>query len=221
MLNNNFTELVKKYDTYRGNIRRKKLLSLLGLTALIAGGFFFISKSEFIINSFKKTSPETEITTPVVEKMPKKEVVVAKEEIVKEVKTEPVKRTKVETPKEKELPNKVYKRAEKKIKKDTPFKLEVQERKSLFTLLSKNKEEDNYHSTINIAKFYFEEKNYEKAVTWAVKASKKDPKQSKPWVIYAKSKAALGKVKVAKKALSLYLKHTNSPEVQKLLENIK
>jgi len=220
MLNNNFTELVKKYDTYRNNIRQKKLLSLLGLTAIIAGGFFFISKSEFIVNSFKKTSPETEIKTTIV----KKEVVPPKEEIVQkveEVQKDSIKRIKVETPKEKELPSKIYKRAERKIKKDTPFKLEVKERKSLFTLLSKDKKEDSYQSAINVAKFYFEEKNYDKAVTWSVKASKKDPKQSKPWIIYAKSKASLGKTKVAKKALSLYLKHTNSPEVQNLLDKLK
>ncbi len=87
--------------------------------------------------------------------------------------------------------------------------------------MTKDKEQSSYKSAVDIASFYFEEKDYDKAVIWAVKASKKDPKQSLPWILYAKSKASLGKTKVAQKALSIYLKHTNSKEVQNLLDNLK
>jgi predicted Zn-dependent protease len=217
-LNNNFGELVKKYEKYTSERRQKKLVALLGLLAVIGAGFLFISKSEFIVNSFKKTTPETKIVTPVVET--KKEEVIKKKEF-KQPETKTPKRVKVDTPKSENLPNKIYKRDTKKIEKSNPFQLEVKERKNLYSLLTKEKKQNSYQSAINIASFYFEEKDYDKAISWAVKASKKNPKQSRPWIIYAKSKASLGKTKVAQKALSIYLKHTNSKEVQNLLNNLK
>jgi len=217
MLNNSFRELVRKYERYNSKRRTKKFLSLLGLAAIISSGFLLIYNSQFIINSFKKTEPETV----------QKEVVTNKNEqrvtnvpVTKETETKSVQRVKVTTPKSEELPNKVYKRETKKIEKTNPFQLEVKERKNLYSLLTKDKEQNSYQSAIDIAKFYFDEKNYKQAVIWSVKASKKDPKQSQPWIIYAKSKAHLGKTKVAKKALSIYLKHTESKEVRDLLDTL-
>ena len=216
MLNNNFGELVKKYERYTSARRGKKIFLLLALATILAGGFFLISQSEFIVNSFKKTHPESNIQTDI--KTPDIQV---KEDLDKEIiEKEPLKRVKVDTPKSEELPNKVYKREVKKIEKENPFQLEVKERKNLYALLTNDKEKNSYKSAVDIAKFYFEEKNYDKAVTWAVKASKKDPKQSQPWIIYAKSKASLGKAKVAKKALSIYLKHTDSKEIRDLLDSL-
>lgn len=216
MLNNNFGELVKKYERHTSARRGKKIFLLFALATILAGGFFLISQSDFIVNSFKKVNPESsmqvEVNNP---EVPINETI--KEEVVVE---EPIKRVKVSTPKTKELPNKVYKRTAKKIDKENPFQLEVKERKNLYSLLTRDKELNSYSSAVDIAKFYYAEKNYEKAVTWAVKASKKDPKQSRSWIIYAKSKASLGKSKVAKKALSIYLKHTNSKEVRNLLDSL-
>ncbi len=224
MLNNNFSELVKKYERYNSKRREKKLLYLLGLTALLAAGFFFITNSEFITKSFKKVTPEDNIsqtveTKEIQLKEPKK-VEVVKAKTIEELKTIEPKRTKVATPKSENLPNKVYKRDTKDIKHGNKFQLEVKERKNLYELLMKDKKESSYNSAVNIAKFYYDEKNYEKAVTWAVKASKKDPSQSQAWIVYAKSKAKQGKNKVAKKALSIYLKHTDSKEVQNLLDSL-
>jgi hypothetical protein len=217
MLNNSFRELVKKYEIYNSKRRTKKFLSLLGLAAIIASGFLLIYNSKYIVESFKKTNPEPVENKIVVEK---KESVKTIAPNTKKPETKPVERVKVETPKSAELPNKVYKRETKKIEKTNPFQLEVKERKNLYSLLTKDKEQNSYQSAIDIAKFYFDEKNYKQAVTWSVKASKKDPKQSLPWIIYAKSKAHLGKTKVAKKALSIYLKHTESKEVRDLLDTL-
>ena len=93
MLNNNFGELVKKYEKHTSARRGKKLFSLLGLAAIIAAGFFLISKSEFIVNSFKKVNPEsntqTIIKTPLKEEEKKVVVVKEKEE------EKPLKRVKV------------------------------------------------------------------------------------------------------------------------------
>ena len=221
MLNNNFGELVKKYERYTSAKRGKKIFLLLALATVLAGGFFLISQSEFIVNSFKKTHPESnneiDIKTPDIQVKEDLDKEIIEKEIIKK---EPLKRVKVETPKSEELPNKVYKREVKKIEKENPFQLEVKERKNLYALLTNDKEKNSYKSAVDIAKFYFDEKNYDKAVTWAVKASKKDPKQSQPWIIYAKSKASLDKAKVAKKALSIYLKHTDSKEVRNLLDSL-
>ena len=233
MLNNNFGELVKKYERYTNARRRKKLLYLLALTAVIAAGFFFISKNEFIVNRFKNSNPEHSVQADVktlnerIKNIPKteKEIIQPAEEPVKEEikqpEEKPLKRVKVDTPKTEDLPNKVYKRSEKKIEDSNPFKLEVKERKTLYSLLKRDKDQNSYSSAVNVAGFYFDEEDYEKAITWAVKASKKEPKKSRPWIIYAKSKAHLGKTDVAKKALSIYLKHTNSKEVQNLLDTLK
>jgi hypothetical protein len=226
MLNNNFSELVKKYEKYQSKKRDRLLLFILIVLALCLAGFYLVANSSFIMNSFKMTTPEkSEIVQEKVKDASDNETktiavqkdVVSKEEVV----TKPVARVQVDTPKSQELPDKVYNRAAKEIKQDETFKLEVKERKSLYKLLVADKEQNSYESALSVAKFYYSEKNYEKTVAWAVKASKKDSKQSLPWILYAKSKVILGQSKVAQKALSLYLKHNNSKEAQKLLDTLK
>ncbi|MCH9813464.1 MAG: hypothetical protein K0U47_05915 [Epsilonproteobacteria bacterium] len=214
MLNNDFPQLVKKYERYKGQKRNKIFLSLFAFAIILVVGFWLISKNNFIINSFKKTVPESNITmTPVVTPPSVKEVKVIKEA--------PLERVKVDTPQVEKAPDQVYQRSTKQAEKQNSFKLQVNERKSLYKLLTEHKEKNTYQSAINIAQFYFDEKDYAQAITWSVKASKQDPRQSLPWIIYAKSKVTQGKTKVAKKALSIYLKHTNSKEVQNLLDSLK
>ncbi len=229
MLNNNFNELVKKYEKYQNRKRDKLLLFILVVIALCLAGFYFVTNSSFIMNSFKMTTPEkSEVAIKddvkkVVNDNETKEAEVQKDVAVKkeEDKSKVVPRVEVETPKSQELPDKVYSRTSKDTNKDETFKLEVKERKSLYKLLVADKERNSYSSALNIAKFYYDEKDYQKSIIWSVKASKKDAKQSLPWILYAKSKVILGQPKVAKKALSLYLKHNNSKEAQKLLDTLK
>ncbi len=226
MLNNNFNELVKKYEKYQSRKRDKLLLFILIVLALCLAGFYLVANSSFIMNSFKEATPEkSEIVQEKIKDASDNEtktIAVQKDAVTKEeVVTKPVARVQVDTPKSQELPDKIYNRAAKEIKQDETFKLEVKERKSLYKLLVADKEQNSYESALSVAKFYYSEKNYEKTVTWAVKASKKDSKQSLPWILYAKSKVILGQSKVAQKALSLYLKHNNSKEAQKLLDTLK
>ncbi len=227
MLNNNFNELVKKYEKYQNRKRDKLLLFVLIVLALCLAGFYLVTNSSFIMNSFKATTPEKsvkvqeeEIKTGAIEikkEVEKNDTVVKKEQAA----PKPIERVDVDTPKSGELPDKVYARSSKDTKQDDTFKLEVKERKSLYKLLVADKEKNSYGSALSVAKFYYDEKDYEKSVAWAVKASKKDAKQSLPWILYAKSKVILGQPKVAKKALSLYLKHNNSKEARKLLDTLK
>ena len=227
MLNNNFNELVKKYDKYRSKRRDRLLLFILVVIAICMAGFYLVTNSNFIMNSFKMTSTESNMTVSEAKKDDNKNQttdIIKKDEITSKPATpkeQPIQRVKVDTPKSGDLPDQVYKRTSKEIKEENPFKLEVKERKSLYNLLTQDKEQNSYQSAIRIAQFYFEEKNYDQTVIWSVKASKKNPKQSLPWILYAKSKAALGKTKVAKKALSLYLKHSDSKEVRDLLDTLK
>jgi hypothetical protein len=210
MLNNNFKQLVKKYETYRSNRIKRIVFAGLALMAILVAGYFAVFNSKEIVKEFKKPVVESNKTITV-EPTPTKVVVEDKMP----------QRVEVDTPKSKLLPDLIYKRDTKNISNKDKFKLQVKERKNLYKLLTDHKEKDDYKSTVAIARFHFEEKNYPRAITWAVKASKKDPKESLPWIIYAKSKASLGKTDVAKKALSIYLKHSQSSDVQKLLNSLK
>ncbi len=226
MLNNNFNELVKKYEKYKSKKRDKRLLSILLILSILIGGYYLVTNSSFITQSFKKTTPEpqesetivdTQIADEPTENEPEQETKTVKEEKAEK----PLQRVKVDTPKTEELPNKVYERSAKKIEETNPFQLEVKERKNLYKLLTDDKKQNSYQSAISVAQFYFDEKNYDQTIIWSVKASKRDPRESLPWILYAKSKATQGKTKVAKKALSIYLKHTDSKEVQNLLDTLK
>jgi len=99
MLNNSFRELVKKYERYNSKRRTKKFLSLLGLVAIIAGGFLLIYNSKFIVESFKKSDPE-----PVENKITvtKKEPVKTTIQNTEKPETKPIERVKVSTPKSEE-----------------------------------------------------------------------------------------------------------------------
>lgn len=233
MLNNNFKDLVQKYDRYRSQQRRQKLLILASLLAVIGLGFWIIFNNQFIMKSFQMTRPESSTTVTSTTPAAAQKVQEAEEsnfevdttvensapqEIVK-----PVERVTVETPTTEDLPTEIQKRAPAKTQtaEKSPFKLQVTERKSLYNLLVKHKDENSFDSALGVAQFYFDEKDYDNAVTWSVKASKKNPKDERPWLIYAKSKAMQGKTDIAKKALTIYLEHTNSKEAQDLLDTLK
>ncbi len=216
MLNNNFNELVRKYKRYRAKRREMVLLSILGFIVVVVGGIFLVTRSEFVNKSFQMTTPESEVKVQHELNNTDKLATKTEEKI-----EEPIKKIEVETPKSQDLPNQVYSRSAKELQDGSSLKLEVDERKNLYKLLTTDKRENSYQSAVDIAEFYFKDKNYQQSVIWSVKASKKDPKESLPWIIYAKSKIALGKPKVAQKALAVYLKHTESKEVRELFESLK
>ncbi len=207
MLNNNFKQLVRKYERYRGSKIKKIVFSVLALIALLVFGFYAVYNSKKIVQTFKE---------PPVEKAVQKKIQIEKQQ---EEDIAPT-RVEVETPKDEKLPNEVYKRNTKDISNKNKFKLEVKERKNLYKLLTDDKELESYQSAVEVAKFYYEEKNHDRTITWSVKASKRDPRQSLPWILYAKSKVSQGKVEVAKKALTIYLKHTEAKEVRDLYNSL-
>ena len=208
MLNNNFSKLIKLYEKYQRQQRNKMLLRLFALLILIAAGYLvylqFQKPSQTISNTSYNTtvmhSPEKQKTTDTA------------------ISTPPVKKTSVSVPQEKEMPDQVTKRTQKTAtQKEEPFQLQVTQRESLYRMLVDYKDKKSYKTAIKIAQFYLLQKEYKKAVKWAVEASKKDPAQAQSWIIYAKAKQALGKPDVAKRALAIYLKHNSSKEAQELL----
>ncbi len=218
MLNNNFSKLVKLYKKYKKQQRNKLVLKIVGVVALLGLGYllFMLAQQRRPVQSTAvATAPATTANTTVAQ---------AHAPAAAPQPRPPLKREHVETPKVEEMPKKLVKRTpvthKAKAKKEDTFQLKVTQRKSLYKLLVAYKNDKSYDAAIKIAQFYLEEKDYDKAVKWAVEASKKDPAQAQSWIIYAQAKRALGKPEVAKRALSIYLKHNYSQPAQNLLDSL-
>ncbi len=76
-----------------------------------------------------------------------------------------------------------------------------------------------YKTAIKLAEYYFEQKQYEKAVYWSKKASKINTTAFKPWIIYAKSKYIMGKKEEAIHSLETFLNFSYSRDVANLLHS--
>ena len=92
--------------------------------------------------------------------------------------------------------------------------------KSLEQLMANQEKSKSYSSTISIANYHYSKKSYDDAVKWSIVASKLNKEKVRPWIVYAKSKLAIGKVDIAKKALGAYLKKHDSKEAQELLDKL-
>lgn len=85
------------------------------------------------------------------------------------------------------------------------------------SLLKNFHSENTIATSMALAQFYFEKKEYGKAIVWAKESSKLEPVSDKPWIIYAKSKFHLGERAEAIRSLELFLGYVNSNEVKELL----
>lgn len=220
MLNNNFSKLVKLYKKYKKQQRNKMVLKIFGVVALLGLGYllFMLAQQHRPAQSVAVATANTTVA----QKRTPAPATVSQPEPPKA--RPPLKREYVETPKVEEMPKKLVKRTpvthKAKAKREDTFQLKVTQRKSLYKLLVAYKNEKSYDAAIKIAQFYYDEGDYDKAVKWAVEASKKDPAQAQSWIIYAQAKRALGKPEVAKRALSIYLKHNYSQPAQNLLDSL-
>lgn len=85
----------------------------------------------------------------------------------------------------------------------------------------------NFHSVstfktaLELAQYYFDSKEYAKAIAWAKESSKLGPTSEKPWIIYAKSKFHIGEKEEAIRSLEIYLGYSSSKEVKDLLNFYK
>lgn len=74
-----------------------------------------------------------------------------------------------------------------------------------------------YKNALEIANFFYLEKQYAKASTWAKKANKLNREEAKAWILYAKSEYAQGNKKLAISSLKLFLQYKNSQEANLVL----
>lgn len=84
-------------------------------------------------------------------------------------------------------------------------------------LLKNFQSSNNFKTAYSLAEFYFNKKEYTKAISWAKDSSKLEPTSDKPWIIYAKSKFYLGDKSEAIRSLEVFLAYTSSKEVKDLL----
>ena len=105
--------------------------------------------------------------------------------------------------------------------KKVKINLQVKEVKSEGALLKKFQNDGSFESAQGLASFYFKKKRFEKSIFWSKKASKLDAKEALPWLVYAKSKYALGKKEEAIKSLELYLDYFSSDEIRQLLDSYR
>ncbi len=75
----------------------------------------------------------------------------------------------------------------------------------------------SYNTALLLARNYYTDKAYKKAIYWAKKASEFNKESADSWLIYAKSLYALGRKKQAKQLLHIYLQYEYSDEVKSLL----
>ena len=74
---------------------------------------------------------------------------------------------------------------------------------------------------ILIAKAYYRKGNYAKAESWALSANKLDKKSEESWLLFAKSKAKLGKKQEAINILASYYKKSKSAKAKALIGQIR
>ena len=84
-----------------------------------------------------------------------------------------------------------------------------------------------FYATNNIAfslllsEKFLAQKEYKKALKWALISNEIDENSEKSWILFAKAKVKLGKKQDAINALHVYLKNNNSTKVKKLLDDIE
>ena len=215
MLNNDFKELVGKYRRYQHHQKRLRNRKIL-LAVLMAALAYYVSTLDFKKLLHKNTTEQNLSAAPT----PKDNTTLVQDPLFTPTPTSKQEENvsqpaPIEKPKKEKKKKKVHK---KKVQKP---KLKVTSRKnSLKELLANQASSQSYSATIALANFHYSRKEYEEAIKWSISASKKNKSRSRPWIIYAKSKKALGKKQIARKALKLFLKKHPDEEVQNLLNSL-
>ncbi len=118
----------------------------------------------------------------------------------------------------KELLNQKHKILIKKDKKKIDFRSSTSNYMSI--MKDKFNENKNPREALLIAKAYYRAGNYRKSEKWALKANNLNRNLEESWLLFAKSKDALGKRKEALKILIAYYNRTKSSKVKLLIEKI-
>ena len=164
----------------------------------------------------KTSSMESKIKN---KKKVKKNIVIRKiSPVIKEMKKVKVEEKKLIKPKT--VKPKTVKVKTVKVKKITLDEEKVLKENSLNILMILEKKKPTYQTALDLANYYFKNKDYQKASKWAIVATNRKPKKEKAWIIYAKSKIKLNQKGIAKKALKIYLLKYHSRKISILLNSI-
>ena len=79
-------------------------------------------------------------------------------------------------------------------------------------------ERHSYDLAIQVAKSYYNDGKYKKALAWAKKANALDREQEEAWILYAKSLKKMGEDEKALQILRVYLDYKESKNARKLLK---
>jgi tetratricopeptide (TPR) repeat protein len=223
MTNARFEDLEKRVKF----IKTKKYIKIfVVLSVLIAVSYYVVSINQVVVvdkpihvkevvkKEIPKKAPKVQKYEPIQQeiKIVKKEHVVTRVAEYDTIKLSPklnlpsnIKKDVVEVKKEP-------------IIKKSKISLHVKEVKSEVALLERFRVAEDFESAMGLAYLYFNKQNFEKSIYWSKKASKLSSGDESAWLVYAKSKKALGKTEDAIKALHLYLEYFSSTRIEKLLK---
>ncbi len=101
--------------------------------------------------------------------------------------------------------------------KNNSFSIVLKNLDSTEKMIKIYNEEKTYSIALKIAKLFYKQKDYKKAVIWSKKANSIEPREEEAWLVYAKSEYALGHKKRAKAILKIYINNSNSQKAKELL----
>ncbi|CAA6824965.1 MAG: Unknown protein [uncultured Sulfurovum sp.] len=106
-------------------------------------------------------------------------------------------------------------------RKSKKMKFQTTSKNYIETIKEKFSKSNNPREALILAKSYYKNANYEASEKWALAANKLDNSLEDSWLIFAKSKAKLGKKKEALTILVNYYKKSNSRKAQSVIGLIK
>jgi len=227
MTNARFEDLEKRVR----KLKLKRYVKIFLLLATVTGVGFFVQNNMYLTGKQKPLHVKTILVKPLKTKQvisPKKikEIVIIKEDAKYEtLNLSP----RINLPKKvvhkQVVKKKVVIKKEIIVKEEKVFKkkisLHVKEVKTEDVLLARFKSSGDFDSTMSLARFYFKEKKFVNSIFWSKKASKLSSSDDSSWLIYAKSKYAIGKKKEAIKALELYLQYFSSDDIMRLVQQYR
>jgi len=79
----------------------------------------------------------------------------------------------------------------------------------------------NKDDALFLARYYYDKKQYKKALRWSLETNKLDSNIEESWLLFGKAKAKLGQRMDAIRVLQSYVDRTGSSKAKKLLGNIR
>ncbi|NOX16365.1 MAG: hypothetical protein GXP61_10165 [Epsilonproteobacteria bacterium] len=93
--------------------------------------------------------------------------------------------------------------------------------KSEQSLLKDDKNNENFDTTLTLARYYYNNDKYEKTIYYAKKANHYKPSSFKPWEYYSKAKMKQNKKSEAIEAIKQYLSYFNSEDAIRMLQKME